>query len=226
MTRIQINPGFEKSELARFFGTGESSGFTRSTRMKVEKLEDFFNDLLEPAFYYCVRKIDAVDNGVVCLANGPAFKSPKLSRSLKESDEIVCFVGTIGNAVDKKVEMLMHENRLSVAFILDAMGSVAAENMVETFYKRMKAKYMEGEKNITLRFSPGYCDWPITDQKKLFSLFDSLRLDVELTDSCFMRPRKSVSGVFGIMPIEPNASYEPYNPCLECQKKDCTAKRV
>ncbi len=62
-------------------------------------------------------------------------------------------------------------------------------------------------------------------QKKLFSMFDSNELDVELTDSCFMQPRKSISGVFGITAFNSNQSTHSYNPCLECNRRDCSERR-
>ena len=152
------------------------------------------------------------------------FKSPKLSRTLKNSDEIVCFIATIGNAIEDEIIRLMDKKRIAEAYILDAMGSVVVESMVEQFHQRMEAKYTAEAKTVTLRFSPGYCDWPITEQKKLFTLFGSEFVDVELLDSCLMRPRKSISGVFGLMPNgNPKVSY---NPCCECKKTDCTARRI
>jgi cobalamin-dependent methionine synthase I len=119
----------------------------------------------------------------------------------------------------------MNEKHLAEAYILDAMASVAVDNMVATFHQRMKNKYENQSKQVTLCFSPGYCDWPITDQKKLFSMFDSNELDVELTDSCFMQPRKSISGVFGITTFNSNQSTHSYNPCLECNRRDCSERR-
>jgi phage host-nuclease inhibitor protein Gam len=57
---------------------------------------------------------------------------------------------------------------MAEAYILDAMASVAAENMVATFHQCMKDEYKNQGKQVTLCFSPGYCDWPITEQKKTF----------------------------------------------------------
>ena len=108
---------------------------------------------------------------------------------------------------------------------MDAMGSVAVENMVEKFHQCMRIKYTAEGKKATLRFSPGYCDWPLTDQKKLFSFFDSFQLNVKLTDSCLMQPRKSISGVFGVISPDMSLPAHPYNPCSECERFDCIARR-
>jgi cobalamin-dependent methionine synthase I len=167
-----------------------------------------------------------VEKGTVHLEEGPELKSVKLSKTLKNCKEIICYVATLGDGVEGEVKRLMDDNHLAEAYILDAMASVAADNMVTMFHQRMKDVYKNQSKQVTLCFSPGYCDWPITDQKKLFGIFNSNELEVELTDSCFMQPRKSISGVFGITPSDPNPKEQSYNPCLECDRHSCSARRV
>jgi len=132
----------------------------------------------------------------------------------------------LGRLVEGEIKRLMDEKHLAEAYILDAMASVAADNMVGTFHQYMKGRYKKQSKQVTLCFSPGYCDWPVTEQKKLFGIFDSNHLEVELTDSCFMNPRKSISGVFGITPPNSNPTEQSYNPCLECKRENCSARRA
>lgn len=225
MSMLEINSSFERYELATLLGGRKSLGFSCSVEMKIDKLGVRLKELMKPRLYYRTRKIDSIKKQSVHLLGGAAFTSPKLSRSMKNCDEIICFVATIGHGVEKEIVRLMDQNHLSDAYILDSMGSVTAENMVETFYQRMRTKYRAEGKGVTLRFSPGYCDWPVTDQKQLFSSFDSVQIAVELMDSCLMLPRKSISGVFGLFPFNPNLSVSSYNPCSECEKRDCLWRR-
>jgi hypothetical protein len=72
----------------------------------------------------------------------------------------------------------------------------------------------------------GYCDWSLREQTAVFNQFeDSKSLGVTLSDSCLMTPRKSVSGVFGIIPKNGNQTIADYNPCTNCSKTDCIARR-
>jgi cobalamin-dependent methionine synthase I len=105
------------------------------------------------------------------------------------------------------------------------MGSVLVEDMAAKFHRRMKKKFQAEDKAVTIRLSPGYCDWLLEEQRKIFSLLDADKVGVELTDSYLMKPRKSISGIFGIMPSTKRHSYSPYNPCSECEKVDCIARR-
>ncbi|MBN2514906.1 MAG: hypothetical protein JXC33_02610 [Deltaproteobacteria bacterium] len=145
---------------------------------------------------------------------------------MKHCKDAVCFIATIGDGVEKEIARLTEEERLFDAYILESMGSMAVENMVDAFFKDMETKYNAQDKGITLRFSPGYCDWSVKEQKKLFRLIDATRIDVTLTDSCLMHPRKSISGIFGIHPFDGDNPVFQYNPCSDCMKKDCTARRA
>ena len=221
---MEVTPTIDKNELAKLFGSDEFGNVSRSTCTKIEKLEAVFDELIDPSLYHQNMGIDSVEKGAVYLEGGTKFKSPKLSKTLKDCDEIVCYIATLGDGIEGEINRLVDKNRLSEAYILDAMASVAADNMVETFHKRMKNKYENQSKQVTLCFSPGYCDWPVTEQKEFFNLVDSEPIGVELNDACLMTPRKSISGVFGIYGDDENG-VDPYIPCSDCRKTDCPERR-
>ncbi|MEA3241189.1 MAG: vitamin B12 dependent-methionine synthase activation domain-containing protein [Pseudomonadota bacterium] len=222
---MEIIPIIEKDGLARRLGGDEYSNISRSTRLKVEKLQTVFEEFVEPSLFHQNVGIDSVEKGTVHLEDGLEFKSSRLSEILKNSDDITCYIATLGDGVEGEIERLMSRKRMAEAYILDAMASVAVDNMVSTFRHRLNDEYKNQNKQLTVCFSPGYCDWPLTEQKKLFKLLDSQDVDVELNDSCLMTPRKSISGVFGIQSDTKN-SKTLYNPCWDCNKTDCPARRA
>jgi hypothetical protein len=219
---MEIIPIIEKDELARHLGGDEFSNISHSTRLKIEKLETIFEKRVEPSLYHQNTGINSVVKGTVHLKKGPELKSPKLSKMLKNCDDIICYIATLGDSIDGEIKRLMDKKHMAEAYILDAMASVAADNMVAAFHERMKDEYKNQGKQVTLCFSPGYCDWPVTEQKKLFSLIESQDVEVELNDSCLMTPRKSISGVFGIH----SNGETPYNPCWDCSRTGCPTRRA
>jgi len=216
-----IEPRLQTEDLVTLLGGAEDHRLSGSLGRKVRALKTKVRGLLTPRLYYRTTKLTSEAKGTVRLDNHIVLNSNKLSKTLKHSEESVCFVGTIGREVEREINQLMHHNSLAEAYIVDALGSVAVENMVEQFQRRMNDRYKKQGKSVTLRFSPGYCDWPITEQKKLFRVFDHQEIDVDLLDSCLMRPRKSISGIFG---VSPNTG-PPYNPCVQCKKLDCETRR-
>lgn len=223
---IETNALCDGIDLSRLFGQKKSSRFTDFINNKSDDLISRFNTLVNPLLSYKTKKIESIDQGTIYLDKGIELKSSKLSKVMKHCEYAVCFIATIGDGVEKELARLTYEERLFDAYILESMGSMAVESMVDAFCKDMETKYNAQDKGTTLRFSPGYCDWPVAEQKKLFRIIDAGKINVTLTDSCLMHPRKSISGTFGIHPFDGNNSVSPYNPCSDCKKKDCTARRV
>jgi len=218
---IHIQPTIEKDKLTKLLGGQRHKRLPKSVSRKVPTARQKLNRLMKPVLHYRIVQPSVMDNGVVELNETVKFTSAKLAKTLKNAEKIVCFVGTIGTGVEIEINRLLGKQKLADAYILDAMASVAVENMIDRFQDLMEKRFSAEDRTVTLRFSPGYCDWPVTQQKKLFNIFDPKQLDVELLDSCLMKPRKSVSGVFGITPD----GSESYNPCQDCPTRSCESRR-
>ena len=222
---MSFKPDIRLDDIKRRMGGKRKSTLSRSTHVKTEHCRKLLAELMRPRLHYARLSIESIEKGKVKLKNGTVLRSAKLARSLGKSTLLTAFVATIGSGVDEEIRQLMDNGLASQGFILDSIGSVAAENMIEQFQRETARRLREDGLALTLRFSPGYCDWPVTEQKKLFSLFLNVDTGVRLTDSCLMIPRKSVSGVFGIYPIVDGFRDRPYNPCPDCGNLDCSARR-
>ena len=135
-------------------------------------------------------------------------------------DKAVVFLVTVG----PKVERVINENMESqphYGIIVDAAASAAAEATAHYIQDYIEKKLNEEEKT-TLRYSPGYCDWPISEQNEIFKILPHQKIGVELSENSFMSPRKSVSGVIGICPADTNFSG---NLCMNCKKTNCPYRR-
>jgi hypothetical protein len=223
---LPIHPLIVREDLLERLGGKKGSGFSRSVRSKVQSSLRTLYTLMNPRLIFTKERIEKVERGRVYLHNGVTLKSRKLSRALHDSEELICFLTTIGEEIDFEINRVMRQGRVSRAFVMDALGSVAVESIAEQFQGHMEHKYSGHDMAVTLRFSPGYCDWPIGEERKLFQLFDSNTAGIELTDSCLMMPRKSISAVFGLYPFSGDSAHPPYNPCVNCPKTDCLSRRA
>jgi hypothetical protein len=226
MSVARIDPEIGKDDLIRLLGGRGDAAVSSSVTKTFDAWSEKISGLIEPHLSYLVRPIERVDAASVA-AGGVCFTSSRISRTLRECDAVVCFIATIDEGIEREVNALMQAKKLSEAYILDSMGSVAVENMVGQFHARMEAQYRSAGRSVTIRFSPGYCDWNIAEQKKLFSLFDTANIPVTLRgDSFLMGPRKSISGLFGILPYDNGGIVASYNPCTQCGKQGCIARRA
>ena len=223
---LSIRPLIQRNELIKRLGGRKRRSFSRSLHIKVYNGAHMLYRLMTPRLLFVKERIKRVEEGCVYLHGGIRLKSPKLWRTLRDSEELICFVTTIGVEIDFEIKRMMRQGHLSEAFIMDALGSVAVESVAEQFHQRMQREYRENDKAVTLRFSPGYCDWPIEEQRKLFELFDPNTAGIELNDSCLMTPRKSISAIFGVYHISDDSAQPPYNPCVDCTKTDCPSRRA
>jgi hypothetical protein len=181
--------------------------------------------IVRPRIIYSLQPLADVTNTSVHFENNTVLNSAKMAGALRDSYQAVCFVATLGKVIDDEIHTLTQDNNLSEGFVVDAIGSVGTEQLVERFHRMMEVEFRRNGKGVTLRFSPGYCDWAVTEQQKLFRLVRPHRIGVHLTDSSLMIPRKSVSGIFGVT-RNGSGSLERHNPCTSCGKSNCIARRT
>jgi hypothetical protein len=192
-----------------------------SPRIKagIKKAMEAVNQYADPKAIYRILPV-VKKNGSVILNGEFFFKSPKLNVLFDFCDKAVVFLVTLG----PKVERVINENMESqphYGVIVDAAASAAAEGAAQYIQDYIEKKLNEEEKT-TLRYSPGYCDWPISEQDEIFKILPHQRIGVELSENSFMSPRKSVSGVIGICPA--NSKFSG-NVCMNCKKIDCPYRR-
>ena len=105
--------------------------------------------------------------------------------------------GTLGIGFD------LFQRRESVisgasALIVQAIGAAMIERLMDMTSDEIREELEEGEELIS-RYSPGYGDFPLAEQKPLLSLLDASRkIGVSLTDTMLMVPSKSVSAIIGV----------------------------
>lgn len=224
---LTFQPDFELDFVERLLGRRQRSDLPRATRKRLTIQQDRLRELIRPRLIWKYLDIAGTDTTGVILTSTTHLKSRKMARALKNAVRMVGFIATVGKKIDLEIDSLMAGGALAHGYVADALGSGAVESLADRFHTDMARFAARQGRTVGLRFSPGYCDWPVTDQHKLFSLLDHKAIGVELGDTSLMTPRKSISAVFGIFE-ENNESrkHSSHNPCRRCGKKDCIARRV
>jgi len=110
-----------------------------------------------------------------------------------KAEKIAFCVCTIGPELEQRVSQLFHKKEMLRGLILDAFGSEAAEQAANWAYTEICHQADELELNLSSRFSPGYGKWSLESQAYIFSLLPADIINVSLTSSMMMIPRKSIS---------------------------------
>lgn len=147
-----------------------------------------------------------------------------LGSHIKGAEAVRVFLVTIGGALEEQSRALMSKGDELRGYLFDCIGSIAVESMAEEAEKTLRREAAKKGLSVSMRFSPGYCGWPIEDQKKLDKLLDFSRAGVRLTENYMMVPLKSISAVVGIGPKGLFSGTK--SPCAACDKKDCNYRRT
>ena len=141
---------------------------------------------------------------------------------LAEVNRIAVFVVTAGEEISRLSEDAAQKGDVFAAWVMDALGSWAAEAAADALMERIQ-KHLHNEEALTLRYSPGYCGMDIAQQRILFKLARADSVGVELIPSLLMHPLKSVSGIVGLGPKEVVSRY--HSPCAYCTQVGCHMRR-
>ena len=153
--------------------------------------------------------IDA-EKHIIRLA-GQTFRSEFMVERFKRAEELGLMIVTIGSQVEDLAEEYFSENDALRGVVCDAIGSEYVESATDAV-----EKMIEEERGYCMsRFSPGYNDWDIREQTKLFSLIDGGSISVTLNKSSLMNPEKSISAMIGLSDRE-------IKRCKNCEQNSCS----
>lgn len=137
---------------------------------------------------------------------------------LKKSTHAAVFLCTIGDKMEIWSKQLFNESDPAASFLVDKVASATVENATDLLHDLIGKKMAEDGLSITNRYSPGFCNWSVSEQNLLFSLLPENFCGIKLSESSLMQPIKSVSGIIG---IGKDVTYQEYI-CDRCGVKDCT----
>jgi len=119
---------------------------------------------------------------------------------LSPCNQAIIMAATLGPEAEdllRRTEVL----DMADAVIMDSAQSTAIENVCDNFEFGMRTSCRAQGLWLTDRFSPGYGDMPIEDQKVIIAALSAeKRIGLTLTPGNIMVPRKSVTCIIGIAP--------------------------
>ncbi|MDH5510211.1 MAG: hypothetical protein OEZ32_07620 [Nitrospinota bacterium] len=138
------------------------------------------------------------DGGEVAAEDSPGlFIGADMVRLLGACTRATVLAVTIGGDLEAEVERLDKSGEITEAYLLEMVGGWMADYMAERLDERIEKEIIRAGFDRTMRYSPGYGDWPLERQPALIQLAEGERIGISVTDSHIMIPRKSVSAVIG-----------------------------
>lgn len=183
----------------------------------VHKLVAIANSIIHPQAMYEVSYVDNKNEDTVDIG-GIRFTSRVLRVNLDKVGRVFPFIITIGKELEDRAASF---DNLLEQYYLDEIGNVAIGFIGNYLTEHLKREYRIGQISSMYPGMAESQDWPITQQKQLFSLFGNVEemIGVKLTPSLLMIPRKSESGIY--FPAEVK-----FTSCQICSRERCKERQA
>ena len=141
---------------------------------------------------------------------------------LTGSDSMAVFLCTAGPEISSRSRQSMEGGDILTGYIYDVIGSEIVGAAAHLMQKELEISMSAAGKKTTNRYNPGYCDWKVDEQQKLFRLIPDNYCGIRLNSSALMDPEKSVSGFIG---IGNEVRFNSYT-CGLCERMDCIYREI
>ena len=163
-----------------------------------------------------IRRVDCNVSADAVEVAGVKFQSKSLAKHLQGCKEVLLFAATLGQKVDSAIKRITLESLTEG----NAAQAVAA-SLIEVYCNQTLENYDTGALKQLARFSPGYGDWQLSEQKMFFQLLNCQSIGLTLTESCMMVPVKSVTAIVGLSDVEGR----PWSRCEICGLDNCVYRK-
>jgi len=189
------------SEVARYLGYPVTVEPEEAVAGKISGAISRMRPLLQPRLVWDQFPL-LVDEqkGTVILSPGTASEavitSANLAFNLRSCSQVVLFAATIGAPVDAAIRRTTATNPVE-ASIWQATGAMFVESFVDGFNDLIRKETEASGGSTAARFSPGFGDCSLENQKLFFSLLNCSKIGLTLMNTLIMAPEKSVTAFIG-----------------------------
>ncbi|NLB78578.1 MAG: methionine synthase [Clostridiaceae bacterium] len=195
-----LKPTYNKSLILSRLGYDKHrTAISNESLRGIGRLITYAENTLSIMATYRIIDISYIDSPRVVLEDGTILSGKKLSELLKNSCQALVMGATGGAKIMELIEQLQVEGKMSDAVVIDAAASEITDSALD-FVMSIVGQYLKprGKFLTKMRFSPGYGDFEITQQKDFYRLLEAQNLGIKLNEACLLIPEKSVFAIAGI----------------------------
>jgi len=201
----------------------EERAADQRTRHLAEQAVNLFSELAVPAGI--AAETTKSDFSHIYDGDGGNAAATPLDSIIPAASRLLIFAVTVGQPICDEISALFARNDFAAGAMLDAAASCGADLAADAMEQQCddELRSVNRMENLSgaMRFSPGYCGWHVTGQRRLFAALKPERIGISLNDSCLMRPLKSVSGVVVVAPHQVFDIDDTYPFCADCRTHSC-----
>lgn len=140
------------------------------------------------------------DGQSISLGDQTAFSSRKLSAFLHGCSEAVLMGATAGNAIMEAIREKTDRGDLTAAVVYDATASEMTDASLDWIMAYISRELRRERRRILQRrFSAGYADLLLENQKQIYEKLQLEKIGVAITTSFILLPEKTVTAITGVV---------------------------
>ena len=146
-------------------------------------------------------------------------------KHLDGCEKVICMAVTVGAEIEREINRKFERGEYLASVLLDAAATAAVEQAADAMEKHFAATFAKDGFKLRWRFSPGYGDWDLTAQEKLFKISGAEQIGMSLTSAMMLEPRKSITAIIGLYSIRNGELGIGNKDCATCDKLDCLLRK-
>lgn len=201
-----------EEEILRYMGYPSDYKIDEKQLETVRRIKDEIVSSAKPKTIYKHFEIASADRGIEIKGSDVVLLGNAIRKHLVGAKTCIIMAATLGIEVDRILRRAQIKS-VSEGLIADACATAYIEAVCDETEQEINEKF--GSCNY--RFSPGYADFPISQQKEIIALLDAeKKIGLCTTESNLLVPVKSVTAVLGVT----NTFSSCNNKCDRCKKKE------
>ncbi len=207
-------------------GMTEKTRITKTVEMLFEKAVAIFRDTASPT---AVLDEVSIEQFMQIYRGEGANDVPSVVELIApKARTLALFALTSGRTITDTIKKLFEEKEVALGYMLDVVASEGTEAAAEELTRRClehckrEGKFFDGD--AVLRYSPGYCGWHVSGQKKLLAALNAAEIGIAHNESFLMNPEKSISGVMISGEKKIHFFKNNFAFCEACTHKSCRAR--
>jgi len=147
---------------------------------------------------YLILKIISNDGNKIVLENELKLESVQLAKLLGTATEAVLMAATTGAEVVRVRDEEIQSGDAVLGVIIDATASETADAGLDAVQDLISKTLIRTGKKLTRRYSPGYGDLNLSEQKKIHETLALTKIGIDINNRYILSPEKSVLAIAGV----------------------------
>ncbi|MGE4214097.1 MAG: vitamin B12 dependent methionine synthase, activation domain protein [Anaerotignaceae bacterium] len=192
----KILTDINKNEVLKYLGYKGGEIDEDTDKMIIDAMGNVLKTAV-PRYTYKVFDIEK-DNGIVLKGTMFMPQGDDIAGLLYSCEKCVMMAATLGIEFETMLRKAQIKD-MAQAVILDSCGSSAIENICNNLEKMIEEQWANKGWFLTDRFSPGYGDMPIEQQRDFCMVLDTAKkAGINVNAGGMLVPSKSVTAIIGL----------------------------